>query len=367
MAAALLWVWPPFFVWWTTKARAFYGLGLVCGLAVLWLALRLRDRGSRLDAALLGFAFGFGVWATQQSLLLSVPALVWLAWRRPRTYRLAPLGVLGFVVGALPWLAYNAAHGWDAVVPVAAAAGHRSYGERLVDLFTTVLPTWLGLRLPYTLDWTFGRVVGVVSLGVALAALGIALLRRPRGLEPLLVATVLSPFLYAASTYTCYVAEPRYLVFMAPLPALFVARLLTRPAVAAVVLAAAVGFSVYGLSRIDEQGAFVPLAAKEVRMPPDIGPLIRFLETHRATRVLADYWVAYRLSFESRERIIATSTGFVRYQPHDRLVRRSAYPSRVFVAGQVKELLARAELLPRGYRRYVVDGFVAYIHDRSPG
>ena len=127
---------------------------------------------------------------------------------------------------------------------------------------------------PYTLDWTFGRVVGVVSLGVALAALGIALLRRPRWLEPLLVATVLSPFLYAASTYTYYVAEPRYLVSMAPLPALFVARLLTRPAVAAVVLAAAVGFSVYGLSRIDEQGAFVPLAAKEVRMPPVIGPLI---------------------------------------------------------------------------------------------
>ena len=63
-------------------------------------------------------------------------------------------------------------------------------------------------------------------------------------------------------------------------------------------------------------------------MPPDIGPLIRFLETHRATRVLADYWVAYRLSFESRERIIATSTGFVRYQPHDRLVRRSANPRR---------------------------------------
>ena len=79
LAAALLWVWPPFFVYWTTKERGFYGVGLVCGLAVLWLALRLRERDSRLDAALLGFAFGFGVWATQQSLLLSVPALAWLA------------------------------------------------------------------------------------------------------------------------------------------------------------------------------------------------------------------------------------------------------------------------------------------------
>jgi hypothetical protein len=98
-----------------------------------------------------------------------------------------------------------------------------------------------------------------------------------------------------------------------------------------------------------------------------MGPLIRFLEEHGANRVLADYWVAYRLSFESDERVIATSTRFVRYPPHDRLVRRSAYPSRVFVEGQVKERLARGDLLRRGYRRYVVDGFVAYIHDRSPG
>jgi hypothetical protein len=367
VAAALLWVWPPFFVYWTTKERGFYGVGLVCGLTVLWLTLRLRERDSRPDAALVGFAFGFGVWATQQSLLLSVPALAWLAWRRPRAFRLAPYGVGGFVLGALPWLAWNAAHGLRAVFPTAAAAQDSSYGERFVDLFTTVLPTWLGLRLPYTLDWTFGRVVGVGSLVIALVAFGIALVRRPRGLEPLLVCAVLSPFLYAVSTYTYFVAEPRYLVFVSPLPALFVARLLTRPVVAGVVLAAAVAFSVYGLTRIQEQRLFLPRAARDVRVPTDMGPLIRFLEEHGANRVLADYWVAYRLSFESDERVIATSTRFVRYPPHDRLVRRSAYPSRVFVEGQVKERLAREDLLRRGYRRYVVDGFVAYIHDRSPG
>lgn len=362
VGAALLWVWPPFFVWWTTKARAFYGLGLVCGLVVFWLALRLRERDSRRDAALLGFAFGFGVWATQQSLLLSVPALLWLAWRRPRAYRLAPLGAMGFAIGALPWLAWNARNGWKAVFPSAVAAEDSSYIERLGDLFTTVLPTWLGLRLPYTLDWVFGRAVGVALLALVLAGFAAALVRRPRALEPLLVAGVLFPFLYAASSYTYYVAEPRYLVFVAPLPALLLGRLLTRPWVAAVALTGAVAFSAYGLTRIEEQGRFLPRAARDVRVPPDMGPLIDFLERRGATRVLADYWVAYRLSFESRERVIATSTRFVRYVPHDRLVRRSAYPSRVFVEGQVKERLARADLLRRGYRRYRVGGFVAYVH-----
>ena len=61
--------------------------------------------------------------------------------------------------------------------------------------------------------------------------------------------------------------------------------------------------------------------------------MIRQLDSDGTRYVLADYWIAYRLSFESRERVIATSTRFVRYVPHDRLVRRSAYPARVFVEG----------------------------------
>ncbi len=365
IGAVLLLVWPPFSVWWTTKERGFYAMGLLCGLTVLWLALRLRERDSRLDAAVLGFALGFGVWATQQSLLLALPALLWLALRRPATYRLAPVAVAGFVVGALPWLAWNARHGWSAVFPSAVAGQNSSYGQRFVDLFTTVLPTWLGLRLPYSLDWVFGRAVGIALLALALAGLGIALVRRPRGLEPLLFTGALFPFFYAASSYTYYVTEPRYLVFLAPPATLLLARLLTRPAAAALALTAAIAFSVYGLLRIDDQGRFLPRAARDVRVPPDMGPLIGFLERRGANRVLADYWIAYRLSFESRERIVATSTRFVRYVPHDRLVRRSAYPSRVFVEGQVKERRARADLLRRGYRRYRVGGFVAYVHPRN--
>jgi hypothetical protein len=79
--------------------------------------------------------------------------------------------------------------------------------------------------------------------------------------------------------------------------------------------------------------------------------------------VLADYWIAYRLSFESAERVIATSTGFVRYQPHDRLVRRSAHPARVFVQESTVESRARRDLEAEGYRRLAVDGFVVYVHD----
>jgi hypothetical protein len=104
LGTALFWVSPAYFVWWTTKARAYYGLGLICELAVLLLVLRLRERDSRADAVMLGFTLGFGAWASLQFLLVALPALAWLAWRRPAAYRLAWL--------ALPALAVERHLGW---------------------------------------------------------------------------------------------------------------------------------------------------------------------------------------------------------------------------------------------------------------
>ncbi len=362
VAAALMWVWPPFFVWWTTKARGFYAMGLVCELAALWLVLRLREHVTRRDAALLGFVVGFGVWATLQSLLVVLPALAWLAWRRPAAYRLAPVGAAGFVLGALPWLVWNALNDWQAVLPEAVAGQGTSYVDRFRDLFTKVIPEWFGLRLPYSLEWTLGRAIGIALLAAALGGLAVVVVRRPRRLELLLAVCLVFPFLYAATSFTYYVDEPRYLFFIAPVPALLLARVLTRPAVAALALGAAVAFSAYGLARLEDQGGYRPLVQDGVPVPDDMAPLIELLERRGATRVLANYWIAYRLSFESRERIIATSTGFVRYVPHDRLVRRSAYPARVFVQGATRERQVRRELLRRGYRRYPAGGLVAYVH-----
>src|SRR5918996_1597044 len=125
-------------VWWTTKARAYYATGLLCEVVVLLLVLRLRERASRRDAALLGFTLGFAVWATLQSMLLSLPALAWLVWRRPRVLRLVWIAVPGFVLGAFPWLAWNAVNDWKALVPDAVAGEDTTYAERFTDLFTTV-------------------------------------------------------------------------------------------------------------------------------------------------------------------------------------------------------------------------------------
>ena len=362
VGTALYWIWPPYFAWWTTKARAYYATGLLCELVALLFVLRLRERDSRLDAAVLGFTLGFGIWATEQALLMPLPALLWLAWRRPRAFRLAPYAIAAGIVGAAPWLAWNAAHGGSAIFPPSLAGAHSTYFGRFWSLFANVLPTWLGLRLPYSLDWLFPKALAIALLVAALLALAVAVARRTRGTEPLLVVALAFPFLYAATRFTYFRAEPRYLVFLAPIPALLIGRAVARrPAVAAVALALAAALSVYGLVRFERQGLYRSLA-QDVRVPDDMGPLIRTLERAGATHVLANYWIAYRLDFESRERITATSTGFVRYEKYDREVRGSPHPAHVYVQGSKVEARARPRLLGAGYRAVDAGGFVAYIH-----
>lgn len=362
LAAAVFWIWPAYMVWWTTKARAYYATGLLCEVVILLLVLRLRERVSRGDAALLGFTVGFAVWATLQSMLLSLPALAWLVWRRPQVLRLTWIAVPAAALGALPWLAWNAAHDWRAVVPEAVAGAETTYVKRFVDLFTTVLPTWLGLRVPYSLDWLLGPVPGAVLTAAAVFAVVLARRRTAPGLELLLVAAVAFPFLYAASTFTYFTSEPRYLVYLAPVTALLGGKLLaTGPRVAAAGLAAAFALTVAGLIVMERQGEYV-VDPEGAPLPADIGPLVATLDREGQSRVLANYWIAYRLSFETGERILATSTDFVRDQEADRIVRRSPHPARVFVEGSAREARLRARLEREGFRRLRAGGWIVYVH-----
>lgn len=362
LGAALFWVAPAYGVWWSTKERALFGLSVVCALVVLLVALRLRKRDSRADAVVLGFALGFGFWANPEVLAIGVPAAAWLAFRRPRALRLSWIAVPAALVGMSPWLVWNARNDWLSLHFTSVAGGDTTYLGRLGDLFRFTLPTWLGLRVPFSLDWLLGRGVGIVLLGLVAAGFGAALLRRPAGLEPLLVVVLAFPFLYASSTFAYYVAEPRYLVLIGPVLALLGGWMLSRlPFLAAGALVAAItALSLGGLMRMERQALYRPIAGDR-RVPNDLTPLLRVLERGGADRVLANYWIAYRISFESRERIVATSTGFVRYEPHDRLVRSTPTRAYVFVRGARVERMQRPNLLARGYRRLTAGGFVAYV------
>jgi hypothetical protein len=353
IAAALFWVWPAYGVWKSTRAHGFYGTGLVLALLALLLVLRLRERRSAPDAVALGLVLGLGWWATPQFALLAAPAAAWLLFELRRDALVLWPAVPAAVLGALPWLVANMRHDWYSF---ALAPGGGTYLSRFRGFFTATLPMALDLRVPFSLAWTFGTVVSGLLLLAALAGAAWLVLRHRARLGPLAWVAVAFPFLYAASSFTWLVEEPRYLVFLLPVLSLLAAAPLRGWRSAAVVLAAATALTVVNLERLE--GSFrYETRTGHVDVPDDLGPLLRALERRDASTVVADYWVAERITFESGERIVATSH---RYPPFSERVRASASPARVFVAGSPAERQARQRLLAEGYEREAAGGFALY-------
>jgi Dolichyl-phosphate-mannose-protein mannosyltransferase len=167
-AAVIFWSWPLYVVWKSTRAHGFYGSSLVLGLLVVLFALRIRDRPSTLHLAAFGGCIGCGLWASPATGVLSVPALVWLVWRRPSVLRRWWLTVAAAAVGALPWLLANLRHHWYSLhntTPQTSALAH------LHNLAVATFPTALGLRLPFSLDWLGGGIFGAAAYALILVGL----------------------------------------------------------------------------------------------------------------------------------------------------------------------------------------------------
>ena len=83
----------------------------------------------------------------------------------------------------------------------------------------------------------------------------------------------------------------------------------TYPRALALILLAAV-VSVASIRKLDHYFATVPQQPPVA--PRNIGPLIATLDRLGLDRVYATYWVAYRIDFDTRERIIAAQNKLLR-------------------------------------------------------
>ena len=226
-------------------------------------------------------------------------------------------------------------------------------------------------------------MAGRILLGLALAGFLWILVRHRRGQEQaLLVIAVVFPFLYAASWFSLLFLEPRYLVLLAPVTALLLGRAF-RERIAVAGLVGALLFSVAGLIVMQRENRW-PARAPDVSVPADLSPLLGTLERLRVDRASANYWLAYRISFESRERIIATPNGklvaearglvtesssrYSRYAPYERAVREDERAAHVYLAGSSAEAGDRPIFERAGYRRIASGTFVVYVPPRPlPG
>jgi 4-amino-4-deoxy-L-arabinose transferase-like glycosyltransferase len=331
----------------TTVTLGSYGEVLLIGNLLLLLALSLGEAAAappgrqpawRQPAGwlLLGFLGGLGFWSLSLIGVYLLPIAIYLAvahWRqKARLFQLGLVALVGFTVGAAPWLAYTVQHGLATIAdsvgagmpvpedyhPALAVFRHLFY-----FLLFGVTVVW-GLRPPWSADFL---ALPLLPFALALhAGALIFTLRRltrvrdqssaGRGLLVGMMATLVGAYLL-----TPYGEDPsgRYFVPLTIPVALFMAATLHwlrlrrrrrspwRKWFAQTLALALVGF--YWLSNVQVAVNHPPglttqfneLAQIDTRALP---ALMAFLREQGETRGYSNYWVSYPLAFESGEELI---------------------------------------------------------------
>jgi hypothetical protein len=381
VAAALFWVWPPFNIFQLTQHQSFYAADVFYCALLLLLALRIVEQPSRNRVALFGLVLGLGFWQTPQLVPVAVPMIGWTAWRAPRSLRHAWAAALAAVAGALPFFIWNARHDWASLKVHHSVA---NYEHSLRLLANPVGPETVGLRSPFSEELLIRPAPLMYLVYLALIVLFFVGWYRARGHDVVLLYVVgaVFPFLYAIDRRTSFLsAWPQYTVVVTPVLALLVAQLGSRYWRGVAVVAAGFAISAVSLPRM---AAWFKIPQPVPYAPRSFAPLIARLDRLGVDRVYADYWIAYRLDFATKERILAAENTFssVRYENgqavaspdpytrnrgYERTVAAAPGHGFVFFQRTYRSLPIIGSLERHGYRRYPVGSLVVFAKPRPAG
>ena len=347
LAGLLVWIWPANYLWWSIKARGFYEATLCLGLAVLLISLRIGQHARRLpwlDWVGLGLVAGLGWWQSPQIAYFLLPAAVWLLWTvRAAAWR-AIVAIPPAAIGAAPWLVANLASNFASLSPPPSPV-KGGYLDHLSVLVREGLPMTFGLKVIYTSRWVppVDAMAAAYVVIVAVVVAGCAK-RWPGGW--LVVAMLAAfPFLHALLSLASTVAEGRYTLFVLPALALALAHRADRRLSAVVLTGSCVAITVAGALAL--HGNTSPYFSGR-RVPASFTSLERALEAHGTTAVWSNYWVAYRLTFETDGRVLAAPVTNGRDPALTSLV-RAAIPAagHVFLTGTREDMAFRRGLIAR--------------------
>jgi hypothetical protein len=371
---------PPFFLLYKglTSDGAYDSVALVAlgELAVSLELTRRRERGEPLPRAgllaLLGFLAGLGWWLTPVTLPISAVCVVWVFWgrsRAPRARALVALGA-GAAAGSLPWWIWNARHSWGSLrAPELGSASMTGILGNAGRLLWIALPALEGgvaatpdagsAREPFP----GARILCLALLLLLLAPSFAAAIRTRDRVRGLLWCCLLALLGAAALSRRTVPSEPRYLMaYYAILPLLAASELViaSRRRTAVIAVAGLIGVHLAGLVASRPNRYIQDLA-----VTGSLDPLVHDLEAEKIRTAYADYWTAYRLSFESGERVLATpfpTDELVRYAPYRRAADADPNPAVVLLAPRdacYRRFLDQ-ERLP--YARASVGAYGVYSH-----
>jgi len=314
---------PPFFFLYKalTSDGAYDSVALVAiGHLLAALAIEARVAGGTsplVPVTSLGCAAGVGFWVSPVCLPLTAAAIAWVAGRRLVRLRAVPLLVAGAVLGALPWLVWNARHGWASLrAEEAARVDLAGFFANVKSFVMVSLPILAGAARPNhepgspEEPFPGASVLAPLALLLLLAPALRRLRHDPRvGLFALTLGTVTGAALLSRRFSP---AEPRYFmaayVLVPPLLGAAAEWWLAAKRRARVALGAAlllIVTHVGGYARAYVHGP----AVNDAQVTGPLDELVAALQRLGVRRAWASYWTSYRLAFETGETVLASPLG----------------------------------------------------------
>ncbi len=339
VAAVLAWIWPASALWNSAREYGFRCVTLLLGLIFMTIAARLVRAGSspwRWIA--LGLTAGVGWWASPEMAYFVIPSAILLVWATATAGKIWPspargaavvIGVIAAAFGTLPWLLNNIAKGFTSLSNPPGVEVTQTYFGRLHTIWVESVPMALGLRHPGTGNWVGGPQWGltlciVIGVVIVIGLIGTWLTSIQAGL-PLTLFVALFTFLMASFPQSSYWNDGRYAIYLPPILAVIVVggweellwslrraghRRLVAPFLSVCLLLSASG------ATLNATLTLFPLHGEAMTLNP-VGnhtaeTVIKGLERHGVTRVIAHYWVAYDIDFLAAGKVIATPISPIR-------------------------------------------------------
>lgn len=316
---------PPFINMWNVSARSEYVVTLALGTLILILGNEIafvKRRKPEILYLFLGLVSGVAFWTSQlvTSYILAVFIIIFLKDKRFLLRRTILFFLLGFIVGNMPMILFNLKHNWTSYAFLWEKGGGQPlsllkvFPKGLAEIITTSFPIMLGGSLWKLETAILRRFISVVLLALFFASLLFVFYQRIRDLligkkglsriDPLLVHFLVAIILFSLTGFGWLTKQPRYLLPLFTTIPIFQAAFLfwlraKSKWIFSGFLISLILLNLYGNIN------FSPTLDPDHALWPQDRQLTEYLVKNNISTPIANYWAAYRISFESNEKVIA--------------------------------------------------------------
>lgn len=322
IAAAYIALPPSPLVVWSGMARGGFIEIVVMATVALLLAIRWAETKRPIWLTVsIGLLLGLGWWTNNQIVYAIFPIGLWMLvsiWRNA-AWPIRPLfthlvvGLCAFIVGGLPFWWYNLTHEFVSFEMFSGAKGTKLLPQ-LQELFTIALPIIFGAkRFWHVADLFPGATVLVwvaaplILLICAFSSCG-GLLRLKSGASLVFIYLTTTCLIFSLSSFGWLTSAPRYLVPIYPALAVMIGLCAETIARLSLSLASAFGACVisFNLLSMYVGGRAVPgqpVVANGERVATSHSELLDWLAERGISMIEANYWIGYRVAFETDEAV----------------------------------------------------------------